>query len=173
MMQRLTTTRENAIQAWASSVLTGMSVIWDKGDGKRPAPPFATLNVIAGPMPLDKADEIWTSRDTFAIVIRKSFTLSIQAFGEDALIRCNDIVDSLLMPTRLAILQDAGFGVWGTTAPMDITEFMDTKYEGRAVVDIILAYADVKQDIPGEIHTVNIDAELGSRDIEINVDITP
>lgn len=172
-MQRISTEHEDAIHEWASAVLTGMAVIWGSEDGKRPSPSFATLNIISGPTPIGKADEEYVEEDTYTYTIRKVFTLSVQTYGPDALIRCNDIVDSLMLPTKLALLQDAGFGVWGNSEPIDITEFMDTKHEGRAVVDIILAYAVQITDAPGEIQYVGIEGEINDHEIVIGNEPTP
>ncbi len=167
-MQRLTTTQENGLHAWIQEILTGVSVIWEHEDGKRPHIPFATLDIIAGPRSTGTPEERYESEDTYAYPMRKRATLSISTFGENALVMAAAIENALFLPTHQARLRQAGFAVWGNEPPTDITALMDTKHEGRAVIDIFIAWADQMTDAPGEIRKVGITSAVCGQTITID-----
>ena len=159
-MQRIPTDKEDALYAWLSGILTGASVIWDKEDGVRPPLPFATMNIISGPSSAGPAEERYKSQDTYAYAMRKKFTLSINVHSDDALMRINSIVNALELPSHQSILQGAGIAVWGNSDPRDLSQLMDTEYEGRAQIDINLSFAQTIEDSPGEIRTVHVRGDI-------------
>ncbi|BBO74401.1 hypothetical protein DSCW_18180 [Desulfosarcina widdelii] len=169
-MQRLSTARENALHAWIQAILTGVTVIWEHEGGQRPNAPFASLDIIAGPQSTGPGEQRWDAEDTFAHALRKLATLSVSTFGDNALVMAVAVEDALQLPTHQTTLRQAGFAVWGHDGPRDITALMDTQHEGRAVIDIFIAWAEAATDTPGEIHKVGISSGVCDQTITIEVE---
>jgi hypothetical protein len=200
MMQRLPIVIEDALVSWTQACLSLMAdvlrdgngqvvldengqpisaqgsdqqplVIWANQDGHRPAAPFAQMDVIAGPQAIGPAEQRYKDVDTYTYAIRKRCTLSMQFFGNDALMRADAVINALEMPSRQSYLQSAGIAVWGSEGPRDVTAFMDTKHEGRATLDLFLSYPDPVDDVPGEIRRVRVIGQAGSLTVDRTIDI--
>jgi len=169
-MQRLSTTRENALHAWIQAILIGITVIWEHEGGRRPDAPFASLDILAGPQSTGPGEQRWEAEDVFALALRKRATLSVSTFGGNALVMATTVEDALQLPAHQATLRQAGFAVWGHDGPRDISALMDTRHEGRAVIDIFIAWAETATDTPGEIQKVDISSGVCDQTITIEVE---
>lgn len=170
-MQQLPTSIEDALQAWASAIHPDAPAIWSTQDGHRPRAPFIELSVIAGPQAIGPAEERYAAPDTYTYAVRRRCTLSMQFYGDDALVRAAAVQGALELPSRQAYLQAAGIAVWGAEGPRDITALVDTRHEGRALLDIFLSYPDPVDDAPGEIRRVRLVGTLGSLTVDRTADI--
>lgn len=172
MAYRLNSIKEKAVVDWVKAcILTAYptaTVFWDKQsaggavNNKLPAYPFVVLNIIAGPFKDDghsdrkyKKNKAGTPTDTYTFTFRKRVTVSINVFAaENHLDIVSKIQNGVELPTKLDILNSKGIVIRGATAPSDISELLDSKYEMRATMDIELAYAETVDDTITEVREV-------------------
>jgi hypothetical protein len=137
-------------------------VIWDKQDvaaprnAVKPALPYITLNISSGPSSLGGPELRYKELDTFTLPMRKAFTLTCNVFSNLGWLEiAQQIVDGLEVPSireKLRLADISQNGVHGDI--LDISELLDTKHEGRAAVDLFLAYTKSIDDVAGEIQKV-------------------
>lgn len=170
-MQRLPIVIEDALIAWAQAVHSDAKPLWADQDGRRPAPPFMMLDVIAGPMPIGAAEERYKQADTYTYGIRMQATLNVQVTADNALVRAAALVAALEMPSYMLILQTAGIATHGAQALRDITSILDTGHQWRATVDIIISWPQPVDDTPGEIRKVHITGDIDEQSVDTTIDI--
>lgn len=165
MAYRLNQSKEDAIYDWAVASLPNTTVIWDKPNGPRPVLPYVTLNILGGPIPVgDRPDCNYKELDKWTYTFRKRITLSINVYGyEDHFNKAQTLADCLYIQTKIDILNLAGMACWGYSGPMDMSKFVDTEWELRSQLDVILSYGENIDDSPGEVHKI----EINGRTIEI------
>ncbi len=170
-MQRLPIAIEDALVAWIQAVHTDATVIWANQKGKKPGAPFIVLDVIAGPQNIGPAGERYAAEDTYRYGFRKRATLNVQIFADDALVRAQQIANAIELPSFQGILQQASISVWGTEGPQNVTELLDTIFEPRANLDLLISYPDPIEDVPGEIRRVRVTGEVESVTTDQIIDI--
>ena len=149
-------------------------VIWDKQDivaarsAVKPALDYITLNISAGPRSLGSPEIIYKELDTFTLPMRRAFTLTINVFANEGwLEKAQEIVEALELPTKRDKLRLAGISQIGLHGDvLDVSALLDTKHEGRASVDLFLAYTKEIDDEMGEIQKVEYTSEITDTTIQ-------
>ena len=182
---RLDETKEKACWDYvvgATSIATAnKKVIWDKQDvvasrnAKKPALPYITLNISAGPT-LIGAPEFRHKGvdDTFVYNMRKGFTLTVNVFANEGWLNlAKEIREALYLPTKRAVLRQGGLAQDGIPSDvLDVSALLDTKHEGRATFDLPLAYNEEVDDVSGEIRKVIMESTIGTFVDETVIDNT-
>jgi len=139
-------------------------VIWNLPGIDRPVPPYLLLSISSGPRKTGDAEIVYTGvQDQFKFPFRKEITLTVNSFADsDWLSVIGDVTNGLELPTKQLILRDAGLAILNITDPIDLSELLETDFEGRGAVDIFLAYTEEITDTPGEIETVKVDQTIGT-----------
>lgn len=181
---RLDETKEKACWDYvvgATSISTpGEKVIWDKQDivaprnAKKPALPYITLNISAGPALIAAPEFNHKEDDTFTYNMRKRFTLTINVFANEGWLKfAQEIREALHLPTKRAALRQGGLAQDGIPSDiLDISALLDTKHEGRATFDLPLTYNDAVDDVSGEIRKVEIEGTVGTFEHTTEIDNT-
>jgi len=152
---RLSEAKELAVYTWVSTILPGLTVIWDKPNRQRPALPYATLNISSGPRGEGSPDMRYKEQDTFTHTIRKVITLTVNIYAENAYLSyMEELINSLNLSTTQGTLRAAGLAVRSNADPVDLSRLLDTTYEQRVSTDFFLAYAGELDDVSGEIARV-------------------
>jgi len=166
-MYKLDQVKEDAIYDFAVaslSILTPtIEVIWDKpDDDQRPPRPYLTLNILGGPILVgDRPVKKYKELDTWTYQFKKRITLSINIFAYENHTRIMEVLlNSLCFDSKVEILNFAGIAHWGYDGPRDMSEVRDTKWEFRSQADIFLSYGENMDDIPKEIHKVEINGKI-------------
>lgn len=168
---RLDETKEKAIFDFivAATGFATTKVIWDKQSvvesrrAVKPALPYITLNISAGPSSQGQAELRYKSLDIFDIPFRRGFTLTVNVFANTGwLDYAHDIAQAKDLESKRAILRVAGVSLLDYGDILDISELLDTKYEGRATIDLFMADCVTVEDIQGEIETVEMSGTVGS-----------
>ena len=176
MPQRLDSAKQAAIRSWIITAL-GINAIWTGQNELRPILPYASINIIAGPVPDGTPQKKYKTTNTFTYLFRSMITLSVQVFSNTnhlALLR--KLINSLTLPSHRQLLRAAGLSVYNDTSisPIDISALINTGIEKRGSIDITMAYADEVDDLSGEIVKMQLKGEAGSKfeDIDTTIDST-
>lgn len=167
------TKAEDALQAWASS-RSGLTAIWANQSGNRPALPYVTLQITAGPGPIGH-DAVELSVDEDAepgedLVVTHSgprtLTLSVNVYatqvttGANALARAGALADTLSLESVRDELRKAGLTVSTVSAVRDLTQLVETAFESRAQFDIQLYARSEVSERTTFIETIDLTAEI-------------
>lgn len=168
MADSLDTAIQNTIQNFVKTVtgFAGNKVIWAFPNIKRPAPPYISLNIIAGPRKDGNSEIRHTGiQDEFRKSFRKLITLSINVFANDEwLSTIEDIVNGTELEAGRSILRQGGIAVHSTTDPLDVTGLLNDQFEGRGQVDMFMTYnKDVVEDI-GQVEDVQFSGLISNED---------
>jgi hypothetical protein len=165
MPQRLNQAKQTAIIEWIQTALF-ITTIWDKQNAFRPALPYISVNIITGPQQDGTPEAKYKTTDVFTYIFRKIFTLSIQAHSQsNHLALLSTLINSMKLPTQRATLRAAGLSIYNDNdiSPTDISELIDTGFEKRASIDVIMAFAEEVDDSPGEIQTMQLVGKAGTK----------
>jgi len=173
MPERLNSTKQIAIQGWIETTL-GISAIWTDQNSLRPALPYISINIIAGPQLDGTPQRTYKTTNIFTYLYRKVFTLSIQSFSNtNHLALLSDLINSITLPSKAGILKAAGLAVYNNTSisPTNISELINTGIEKRGSIDVTMAYAEEVDDPTGEIIKTNVSGISGTKFENVNTDI--
>lgn len=175
---RLSEASENAIEAFviASAEFPVNKVLWDKQSifgatkTKKPELPYITLNISGGPV-LQGTPEIgYKELDTYNRTFRRAFTVTVNVYSNLGwLSDAQKIADSIYLDSKRGLLTAASVSVLDAGPALDISELLDTKYEGRATVDLFMSDCVVREEIVGEVETVGITSTVGNIETEITI----
>lgn len=163
MAYRLDSTKEDGIYDFIKDIVgSSVNVIWDKPGEYRPEKPYVTISILNGPTKIgDRAEVRYKETDTWRYYFEKSFTLSIGTYANSNDIDLmNDIDNGLYLETKLDILRNVGLAVWTINGPFDMSTVIDDDWEYRYHLDVVMAYGEFVDDIPGEIHQVELNEIL-------------
>lgn len=156
------TTIEDALWEWVSGQ-TELETIWDKPNAPRPCTPFAMISHLSGPVKIGTVDDLrHNSGDVFEVCGQRTLSYSISVIGKGAVGYVSDLQISLECPTVLSRLRAAGIAVWEQGEVQDTSTLLETGYEERANMDVVLGVAALKEDEVGELRSTEIDGELTS-----------
>lgn len=170
---RLNEVSENAVKAFvvAASGFPTNKVIWDKQSifgatkAKKPELPYITLNISGGPSSQGTPEVNYKELDTYETTFRNAFTVTVNVYSNLGwLSDAQKISDSIFLDGKRGILTAAGVSVLSAGPALDISELLDTKYEGRATVDLFMSDCVVREEVVGEVAKVGITGTIG--DIE-------
>lgn len=146
-------TVEDALHDWLSGA-TGLTTIWAQQDAPRPAYPFATLSIIAGPTRVGGVDEIRYTYDSgqplgqeveIEAAGLREITVSCQAFVAAGTSQTQNRVardtmckaqSSLGMPSVQAALRAAGLSVIEEGVVQNASAVDEDTWIGRASMDV-------------------------------------
>lgn len=171
MPQRLNQAKQTAIIAWIETALS-ITAIWDKQNALRPALPFISLNIITGPQSDGTSERTYKETDVYTYIFRKIFTLSVQSHSQtNHVALLSTLLNAIILPTQRETLRTAGLSIYNDTdiSITDVSELIDTGFEKRAAMDITFAFAEEIDDSPGEINTVQLVGEPGTKFENIDV----
>jgi len=151
-------TVKTTLYNWAVSVVPlGMPVIFWEPNGPRPEIPYITIflsSIIA-------LNQDWsaTNANVLGEINMKgdrSFTLQIQGYGNDPITVLENIRTSLQKQTVLDTLRAGGIVFYQSLTITDITELVDSQYEKRASLDILMAIGQIYTDQPGYFSEIEV-----------------
>jgi len=163
---------EGKLYEWVNTVL-GIPVQWARQGLDRPAYPYASLDMIAGPTKLGEDEsQFTTSGLTVNQVItgKRAFTLSVQVHvdpgsitsGNDrAVARCEILRASLKSEAVLSLFREAGVAVSTDLGVLDLTQLVADQWLDRASFDLRCEATAIYRDSSTYIETVETDGTLG------------
>ena len=108
--------------------------------------------------------------DTYEKPFRRAFTVTINVISNLGwLSDAQKIADSIYLDGKRGILTAAGVSVLDSGPALDISELLDTKYEGRATVDLFMSDCVVRSEVIGEVDKVGITGTVGTLETELNI----
>jgi hypothetical protein len=150
-------------------------VIWADQNGQRPGQPFVTLRRDAGQALNPNEDELVVSMNpspTTADEIQMDtrvvteFTVSVQVFTKDtrgdfsANALASVIRNRLSMQSQLDAFRPLGLAVVARGSVQNLTDLLETGFEGRAVMDVRFRVTDGTTEFVGYIGTANVTESL-------------
>jgi hypothetical protein len=152
------TVLRKAIQDWGQSILPGVTVIWAEQNAPRPQGEFVTLKIISGPIKIgrDESRISETIPGQLDIIGHRSFIVSINSYGGDALVLLLKLQDSLSLLSVRDPLSTAGLTVNDVGNVRDVTAVVDTRFERRANLEVTFSYVTTYDENPGYIEKVSV-----------------
>ena len=164
-MVRINTTYEDAIYTWLVNV-TGETVTWAEQDVNRPTLPYVTANITGYGVSEGYPAQVSNGDDTFTKQLKKTLTVSINAYGETSGNIIDLVTDSIYNNTELALLKTAGLFFRSISDPIPLAQVVETKWEQRWQVDVVFAYA---KDITTNIGYIDrVSGDIMDEDFDTN-----
>ena len=154
---------------WASSqVPLGYEVIFYYPNAPRPKSPYVSLYV----MNIITVNQDYTYPNTsitgeIQMKGDRQFTLQIQAYGNDPLTVVENLRTSLQKQSVLDTLRSNGIVFYQALSVNDITNLIDSQYEKRAQLDVLMGIGQTYSDNLGFFDEVEIEQEYLSADSTI------
>lgn len=146
------------LYAWAVSVVPmGMPVIYWQSNAPRPVVPYVTL-FLSSITALNQ-DYSYHNADANGDINMKGdrqFTLQIQAYGNDPLTVLENIRSSLQKQTVLDTLRANGIVFYQSLTINDISDLVDSQWERRAQLDVLMGIGQTYTDNPGYFDTIEV-----------------
>lgn len=167
---------ENALYGVVATACGSVPVAWDRQRAPRPAPPFATLH-LEGPAGYSGAAPEWhrsfdpdvahggTSLVAGGEIVNTTihhheYTLRVQTYAttqpaaREVVMLVHDAVH--MESVRDALRAASGIVIAKVGAVRNIGALLDTDWEGRALIEIVIRVADVVTERVGYIATVGL-----------------
>lgn len=155
-------TMKLGIKKWIQNELK-LTVIYAEQSGPRPSKlPYVTIR-LDSPTALGGADEQGELDDDGNVEIRghRTMTVSIDIYGESAMSHMEALQISLGKVSVLDSLgEEYGIAVIDSLPIQNLTALLETKYEERAHMDVIIGYAKKVTDAVGIIEHVEINEQV-------------
>lgn len=160
---------ENALHEWAtrSTGLAPARVVWEAQGGPRPAHPFASLRLDTASSPGSEqrtrdADApvpgaeivLEAIEQAEATVTLQVFTETTTAGGGSAFALATRARNALGLDSYVENLDAAGVAVISRGSVQNLTGVLETKFEGRASLDVRVRFVDGAEDLTTWIETV-------------------
>ncbi len=154
-------TIENAIYTWEQTVLPTIPMIWFHRNAPRPNVPYIamhlkTINSKGVDAYIPKTDEIVGNRD---------FILMIQGFGSGSQGFMETLKTSLEKPSIQLYLSQNNLVFVDRMGVNDISEVVDSRWEERNQLDVIMRFAQVETDVEPKIEHSNIEKDFYRPDL--------
>ncbi len=156
---------EDALHDWLKAA-TGVTCIWAEQSGPQPRPPYCTLR-IDGPRRLGGADELRqeaAGEDVRQLVVgQRELTVQCQAFtaGTNGLATARELLTKaqvrLSLPSVRDQLSEVGLTVIDEGNVQNVSTVLETKWQGRAALDVRFGCADSAHERAGSIETVEFE----------------
>lgn len=111
-------------------------VVWLEQGTPRPKTPYVGLSVVAGPRSYGEDDMRQNSPGVYSIEGQRAFTVSVNAYGENANEITALIMNGLSKVTSLELLAARFVALLTYTSPKTISVPLETKFENRSQFDI-------------------------------------
>lgn len=144
-----------AIYNWAKKELA-IEVIWSEQAEIRPDRPYVMLKLITGPLRGGHDEIRQPTPGTYKVCGMRGITVSVNVFGEKALELAAQLQTSLEKITVQEALRSAGLSFIRAEAVTDLTVLMETRFDTRANLDAMFAYAENVDDNVGTIEHVAV-----------------
>jgi hypothetical protein len=158
----------------SASGFSNAQIIWDKQsvaaprNGVKPTLSYITLNISGGPSLQGTPELNYKELDTFEKTFRRAFTVTVNVYSNLGwLSDAQKIADSIYLDNKRGILTAASVSVLDTGPVLDISELLDTKYEGRATVDLFMSDCVVRSEVAGEVAKVGIAGTVEDFEVEL------
>lgn len=162
------------LYSWASAVVpNGMPIIFYEPNAPRPVVPYVSLYMTS----IITVNQDYSSpeSDLLGFIDMKGdrqFTLQIQCYGSDPLTVLENMRISLQKQTILDTLRENGIVFYQSISITDISALIDSEYEKRAQMDVLLGIGQTYSDNPGYFDTIEIEEEIHNVDDVIIFDET-
>lgn len=143
---------------WVVSVVPmGMPVIFWQQNGPSPEISYVTLFLSS----ITALNQDWSSPNAnisgdIDMKGDRAFTLNVQAYGNDPLTVLENIRTSLQKQTVLDTLRVNGIVFYQSLTITDLTDLVDSQYEKRASLDILMAIGQTYTDQPGYFSEIEV-----------------
>jgi hypothetical protein len=146
-----------ALFAWANGNSSGATVVWADQAAPRPARPYVTLK-LNGPYHVSGQDEqrLTTTPGTVQIVGNRRAVLSVQVMGASIMQTAQTLNFSLSKPSVLDALRVAGIAVTFEGNLLNLTSYLETKFEEHFTFDVDLMAIATSTDTVGYMTDVQI-----------------
>lgn len=148
----------------------------EQADAPRPANPYITLKIITPGITYgdDVADLV--SGTIYNYGGPRGMAVSFHSFGNSHEEAYNYMAlwqAALNMEATQAALRTAGIAVWRVGTVADLSELLDTGFEGRAHLDCTFGIvSNLRQDL-GSIGSVNVTGDIGIGTVVVNAVVSP
>lgn len=144
------------ISSQVISLVPNEQVIWMEQGAPRPKLPYVGLKIIVGPHSYGDDDMRQSSPGIYSIEGQRSFTASINIFGDKAEEIAGLITNSMSKPTALEALAASSIAVLNSTDPQNVSVPLETKFENRMQFDIVFGCVMAATDNVGFIEQTGI-----------------
>lgn len=160
--------RKAALYLWLKTEarrITGnaeFKVIMENQAEQRPKPPYASLRVVNPSIRVGSVDESGMSGDLVQMRANRRAVASVHVIGLNACDILSSIRDTLDRPDVNDAFRAAGMSHESESGVRDLTPRLETTYEERAQMDIVLTYTNNETVDVSTIETVEVSGELDS-----------
>lgn len=161
----------------AGTGLADAAVYFSPQDGARGDAPFVTIR-LGGAQSLGSVDEVQETTDLTQVgseietkvVGQREFSVSIQCFtpkavkDDSAKARLSRLQTYLSLPSVVDTLANAGLSVYDLSEVREISTVLDTKFEGRAILELRCYVAETATERIGYIDEVEFKSYMGPPD---------
>lgn len=174
------TQRRQALYDWLKTEVrrvtnnNSFKVIMDEQAEQRPKPPYASLKVINPSLRIGGVDEQASSGSNLQMRMLRRFVISVQVFGPNATDILSSVRDTLDRPDVDGQFKAIGMAHESESEVRDLSLRLETTYEERAQMDIVLTYAKTENYDLSTIETVELEGtvDTGSNEIDMNFDVS-
>jgi len=152
---------ENVIYGWEQIVLPSVPAIWMHPNAPRPLVPYVALHMKTIN---SKGVDVFLL-DTNEVVGNRDFVLMIQAFGLGSMGFLESLKTSLEKPSIQLYLSQNDLVFVDRLSINDISEVVDSRWEERSQMDLLMRFAQVDSDDPGTIEHVDIEKDFFAPDL--------
>jgi hypothetical protein len=150
------TTIERAIYGWEQLVLPSVPMIWFHQNAPRPTVPYVAMHLKTIS---SKGVDVYIAK-TDELVGNRDFILMIQGFGSGSQGFMEALKTSLEKPAIQLYLSMHDLVFVDRMGVNDISEVVDSRWEERNQLDIIMRFAQVAADTEPKIEHVNIEKDF-------------
>lgn len=149
----------DVIKKYANS---GATIIWENQAEARPAKPYISLHIISGPNLVGNPDEYVDRTDDKVVQTgMRTFTLSVNYFGQDAFSELAKVQESLCLPTANELLSQQDLVLVRDNGISDLSALMENRFESRCQMDLVFrTTVTVKDQDTTVIETVELSNDL-------------
>jgi hypothetical protein len=141
----------------------------------RPTNPYMSFKITTPGAKSGDDSVQWISGSKFNVGGQREMTVSFHCYGtshEEAYNYMTLWQGSLELKTIQQLLRKSGIAVWIIGAVADLSQLLNTGYEGRSQMDVQFGLASNLTDDPGEIDTVGIQGTVETDSGTVSVDFT-
>jgi len=143
-------TIKTALFNWANSNSSGMTVVWSDQAAPRPTRPYVLLK-LSGAYHVAGNDELRPNQTTaiYDVVGHRRMILKVQVGGDSIQQKAHDLNFSLGKPSVLSTLRASGISISSPGDMINLTEYLETKFEERFAFDVELLAVATSTDNNG------------------------
>lgn len=162
---------KEAIFKWIAYLkfVPNQNIVYEEQNKQRPVGNYISYKIITLPAKRGFDSQAHVSGDTFKLTGHRTMSLSVKTYGVDAPQMAIDLHSSLELESVRNIFKQYNFCVWGYGTPRDISALLETGFESRGVIDIMLAANAEMTETLGYIDSANTEGTLTDVDGSIIV----